>query len=1429
MSAPLIAVFSGTTLEPIEGGALLLFSSVTQSAMIIIETTLEARQFNSAVTFDIKVTHPTHVLPTPREGVLRQGLNQIEVHVKLLELESLDTAELAASPIRLMISATCSEPHLSHKTKLICDSASVQQCAAAAAAASKKNSQRSTSSKPTSRSSTPSTPTPHLRDDVVSRRQSGHNARALPSTQQHHQDPSHSIGALKVPAQSTSAVGLFSILMKLKELRVSTAHALALFPQGTMCCVQWKRGTEYGNTQWRTMIIGSGHQPTFKGESDEVCCCSFESEEIIIPRCEPSPDGKRILLSLGLAFTNPSPNNGAPATSIRGTLKLDASLPREMDFGDTLFPVAIDGNAGAATLVASLLMTPIKQQESLEKSTKRSTTSTPTTSAPSTPPPQQSAAPAAPRSSIVQSPPPSQVANLATSSSSTSLTPPPPVMVGGMTGSIARSATAHSLNNLNNARSQLETLDSTLRSGGGGGGGALSPSALGSPSSAAEASPLHALNASMRMATPTNAGDVSTNPLRSFERQMPKSSNVQVAVRIRPRLPFEAAYQSEEAWSHNDNSITAASNDRQYQFDYVFSPSTSTRKVFDTLCPELIENALFGVNGTIFMYGQTASGKTHTMFGSEQEMGITPLVIGALFREIEAKRKEHPGMEALVTASYFEIYNEELNDLLDLSKKNLQVRSGSDGGFIVDVSGVGVRTVDEAMQVLVHGSYNKKMGQSHLNDRSSRSHSIFKVIVEVTGIELTATSHATTKSRTKSQKTTAELCLVDLAGSETLQEKSGSSQRKETTNINLSLTYLKKVIWELAHKERHVSYRNSALTKVLKQAVGGNSRTCVVCCITASPEHFRDSRNTLAFGTTAKSVVTTTKVNTSASPAADAAEVKRLQTELQRLHTIIEAYESTVHAYVVMEDDFRKVLEENGTMADRIDALEVEKVTLTEAIANQRNSTSMSVVDGVESGAVSVATPIAAGESVSKRFTMPNAVLRANAEEHAALLEEAISRLNEVAVSEPDTSRTPTDAAVVSYEEGTLDEDDDMFDEVDDDSPAEQQRGRRASAAQSPTPGIQRPAAPRVRPPPTKNRPVGGITATRPLTAPRTVESLQLQLIQQTIDHRHELLKKDQEIERIHALQVRPSDEIPEIMKKEEKVCVLLDQLHSFLHHGTPMRLVYTGDTQMSSTVDVNWSGASLPRTAPRIARVFMYLYTYHQKETFLCFCLVDAEGKLPKRSSCFEKILIKDIKRIELGQYSDSFDKLRTWSSSNPPAANSSTSPTTTDWNAPPASTTAALEAHKSLCKETLDRRRMSFTVVVKKGKQFECVCEDEADFEAWVIELNRLLGTSAEWKNPLEISNMEFYEVLDEQERQFCSTMHIHPDEFMRAKQKMLRRKEKFVTLFDVRALAQFDLYHSQRFFYFLRCQGWVSQAALFYLTDKFIESAQPNLDDL
>jgi hypothetical protein len=272
--------------------------------------------------------------------------------------------------------------------------------------------------------------------------------------------------------------------------------------------------------------------------------------------------------------------------------------------------------------------------------------------------------------------------------------------------------------------------------------------------------------------------------------------------------------------------------------------------------------------------------------------------------------------------------------------------------------------------------------------------------------------------------------------------------------------------------------------------------------------------------------------------------------------------------------------------------------------------------------------------------------------------------------------------------------------------------------------------------------------------------------------------------------QLRATDEISDIMKKEEKISVLLDQLHSFLHHGTSITVVEEAAV----------GGFSIEKR---------HLYLSSEgKECFLVLCRVDAtDERTPLRQSPIEKICVGDIKKLDLGQFSDCFKAI---------------------------TSKAASFAVDELCPEAqqlrsiVDRSRMSFTVTARKKKRsLDLVCEDESDFEAWVIELNRLLGASAEWKEPLDISQMDLFDRLAPEEASYCAQMHIHPSEYLHAKRQMLRRREKFVTLFDVRSLTKFDLYHSQRFFYFMRTCGWISQAAMFYLTDKFQEAAYEEIE--
>lgn len=819
-----------------------------------------------------------------------------------------------------------------------------------------------------------------------------------------------------------------------------------------------------------------------------------------------------------------------------------------------------------------------------------------------------------------------------------------------------------------------------------------------------------------------------------------------VCIRVRPLLARLEA--SEPAWTiENDGTSIIDAEDHRYDFDKVIDPSWNNLRVYDHIAPRFIENALIGINGTIFMYGQTASGKTHTMFGEPDEPGITPLVLRDLFARIAAAEASS-GQSFSVTASYFEIYNEELNDLLNPTNKNVPVRSGKDGAFVAEVTREKVTSAANALEVLMRGSENKKMGQSHLNDRSSRSHSIFQLRVRCVA------GGGDGGSGAKKRTTLAELNLVDLAGSETMSEKGDTAQKKETSHINLSLTFLKKVIGELAHKEKFVSYRNSVLTKILKQSLGGNSATCVVCCVTIAKEHFRDTRNTLVFGSTARTVVTNVRVNAESDD--------NLREEVKLLREQVKAYQDAVAAYQGIEEDLRRSEEENASLVQQIGSLQSQLAAARSGIATTPETATTGGGDRTQ--------PAADG---------PPKTDRADDDDGEAL--ELVD----------DGEDDGAGGAANTRQQGSTNDDDDeealelVEDDEDEDDATRGSGGApintSTGSAKPPPTALHTQLAPKTRPvviggdgeSEATAAAATGIAVTSAGTIHMTeVERLRKQLMQQRVEHRAQLLRKNEELRAaLLTQQQKATTEVPEVLKKEEKICTLLDQIHSFLHYGTVV-----------SVVDAK--GAS-------VAKSWLHLSTSAGGDVSLNICALSDDNK-PNKKDVKDTMPVKDCKRVELGQFSEPFEKL------------------------------TAVEAHKAL----RDRYRMSFTIVGRKKRTFDVICEDESDFEAWVIELNKLLGNVAEWKKPLDITAMESFALLDTEEREFCSSLHIYPSEYIHAKTQMTKMNEKFVTLFDVRSLTKLDLYHSQRFFYFMRCRGWISQASMFYLTEKFSEITS-NLD--
>uniref|UniRef100_A0A8C0CNW5 Kinesin-like protein n=1 Tax=Balaenoptera musculus TaxID=9771 RepID=A0A8C0CNW5_BALMU len=267
------------------------------------------------------------------------------------------------------------------------------------------------------------------------------------------------------------------------------------------------------------------------------------------------------------------------------------------------------------------------------------------------------------------------------------------------------------------------------------------------------------------------------------------------------------------------------------------------------LCP-LMPHVLEGYNGTIFAYGQTSSGKTHTMEGKLHDpegMGIIPRIVQDIFNYIYSMDEN---LEFHIKVSYFEIYLDKIRDLLDVSKTNLSVHE--DKNRVPYVKGCTERFVcspDEVMDTIDEGKSNRHVAVTNMNEHSSRSHSIFLINVKQ---ENTQTE----------QKLSGKLYLVDLAGSEKVS-KTGAEGAvlDEAKNINKSLSALGNVISALAEGSTYVPYRDSKMTRILQDSLGGNCRTTIVICCSPSSYNESETKSTLLFGQRAKTIKNTVCVN----------------------------------------------------------------------------------------------------------------------------------------------------------------------------------------------------------------------------------------------------------------------------------------------------------------------------------------------------------------------------------------------------------------------------------------------------------------------------------------------------------------------------------------------------------------------------------------
>ncbi|XP_039421223.1 kinesin-like protein KIF21B isoform X3 [Corvus cornix cornix] len=393
-------------------------------------------------------------------------------------------------------------------------------------------------------------------------------------------------------------------------------------------------------------------------------------------------------------------------------------------------------------------------------------------------------------------------------------------------------------------------------------------------------------------------------------------SCVKVAVRIRPQLPKEKI-----EGCHICTSVTPGEpqvllgKDKAFTYDFVFDLDTWQERIYTTCMGKLIEGCFEGYNATVLAYGQTGAGKTYTMGTgfdmsiSEEEQGIIPRAISHLFSGIEERKRaaQSQGVAApefKVSAQFLELYNEEILDLFDSTrdpdarhrKSNIKIHEDASGSiYTTGVTSRLISSQDELIQCLKQGALSRTTASTQMNVQSSRSHAIFTIHLcqtrvcarpELVNGEVSSLLDGS-QPATEYETLTAKFHFVDLAGSERLKRTGATGERaKEGISINCGLLALGNVISALGDQSKkvvHVPYRDSKLTRLLQDSLGGNSQTIMIACVSPSDRDFMETLNTLKYANRARNIKNKVVVNqdkTSQQISALRAEIARLQMEL---------------------------------------------------------------------------------------------------------------------------------------------------------------------------------------------------------------------------------------------------------------------------------------------------------------------------------------------------------------------------------------------------------------------------------------------------------------------------------------------------------------------------------------------------------------------
>lgn len=408
----------------------------------------------------------------------------------------------------------------------------------------------------------------------------------------------------------------------------------------------------------------------------------------------------------------------------------------------------------------------------------------------------------------------------------------------------------------------------------------------------------------------------------------PEDTNIRVAVRCRPFNSKEKGNGEESCIKIGSDHVVLTNpnglEEHSFAFDFIFDQDSEQSMLWDSIGDPILSKAFLGFNGTIFAYGQTGSGKTWSMQGAEGQEGIIPRMNSALFSKISTERASRSTVLFLVTASYFEIYNEVIFDLLDPTDRKKQKPGASKAGLEIKehpVLGVYVKGLQEIVvdtpvrlqEIIDKGMGNRTVASTQMNADSSRSHSVFQITIHQKDAE------------DESRNVFAKVNLVDLAGSERVKSTGASGTTlKEGANINKSLSALGNVINALVEQAKgkkgaFVPYRNSKLTRVLQESLGGNSITAMLAALSPAACNFDETLSTLKYANRAKAI----KVNAVKND--ESSQVNKLNEEIKLLREKLASQPSTMANVDTSELEERhrlqlKELEEamrNGAWADK--------------------------------------------------------------------------------------------------------------------------------------------------------------------------------------------------------------------------------------------------------------------------------------------------------------------------------------------------------------------------------------------------------------------------------------------------------------------------------------------------------------------------------